>query len=157
MTPDNATLAGYLRGARDLLADPGRWTPEHWQTEPWRKALARTASGLACSPHDEDAVCWSLAGAIERQMSTVRCTGSMEDLRTAVSEWREKVGWARMCVSRALADIPGDAALIADYCTDQLGFVHIDAWASWKTHADVLAVLDAAIRGLELEDNYARA
>jgi hypothetical protein len=51
------SLAGVLTHARDLIADPKKWT---------RDAYARTAKGVITGIGDEDAECFCAQGAIQR-------------------------------------------------------------------------------------------
>jgi hypothetical protein len=56
----DADVLRTLRKARELLADPARWT---------RNALARAVTpehNLSCSPRDPTATCWCLRGALHK-------------------------------------------------------------------------------------------
>lgn len=146
--PDNATLAGYLRSARELLADPARWAPEHKRPEWWwRQAHARSAKGYRREPHSEDAVCWSIEGAIERQFGGHDEWKKIHDYdkrHTIRRAWLARVDSAKRAVRHAIAmsEDPGVIRAVSDH----MGRISIDAWATWKTHAEVLDVLDMAIR-----------
>ena len=105
MTP--LTLA---RQVRELLAVPERWT---------QGAPARSAKGRRVPPSSPSAVCWCVAGAIERQgeVTGARMRDELGVLR-AMSKAAQQIAWD-------WNDAPG------------------------RTHADVLALLDRVIERME--------
>jgi hypothetical protein len=54
---NHPTPLEVLRGARELLSDPKRWA---------KKWFAKGSLGFDCDALSPDAVCWCVAGAIER-------------------------------------------------------------------------------------------
>jgi len=103
-----------LTKARELIADPARWT---------QGALARTTNRETVSPYDNSAICWCLVGACSRASATDEASDDFGPALAALED---------ACVAA------GGGASIPSF-NDQPG----------RTHAQVLAVLDAATESLK--------
>lgn len=123
--------ADILRRVRDLLADPARWAQAiDDPTDEYGHAADAAGRGCLCnSPH---AVKWTALGALWSVTApghpAVRSAASLYDDGTAARFWSDAIGM-------------------------RLGHVPIAQWhqASGRTHAEVLAALDAAIASAEAD------
>lgn len=123
---DQATILAVrqLRLVRSLLADPARWT---------KGAMAKDASGENVSPHSPKATCWCLVGAVYKVRDDnpdVRgsCVGDTIDISKAIDRAVSARGFGRNCAAyQDRAD---------------------------TTHADVLSLIDEAIKGLDPAGEY---
>ncbi|MDB5542846.1 MAG: hypothetical protein JWQ89_4573 [Devosia sp.] len=99
-----------LRAVRARLATPDKWT---------KGALARKADGNAVNPHDQDAVCWCLSGAMLVEA---------EELGEGSISGFENV------IYRTTHEITGSFDYVLWQDRDN------------RTHAEVLALIDRAIQ-----------
>ncbi len=115
---DKTTLE-ILKGTRELISDPARWT---------QSAFARSASGRMIASSSALAVCWCVAGAINRVAAT--------------------------SISPLLVDGP-NVVRVLSAIGEQVSiffkpdWVWLTEWNDIHTHPQVLEVLDKAIAAVE--------
>ena len=110
-------IKALLQSARDLIADPARWT---------RGAMARNRLGQSCSPHESEAVCYCSQGAISLKIYSTR--------------------FMRLNPVELIA-LKGNALIALDLAASHLAgkYMTIASFNDTHTHAEVLAVFDLAI------------
>jgi hypothetical protein len=106
------TTLDVLQAARNLISDPAHWTQGYW---------ARTADGDLVQPEHPMAVCWCVAGAVNK-------VGLLD----------KKAIWMAIIALETILDVTPWKRLLFDYNDEH-------------THAEVLALLDRAIARLQTE------